>query len=96
MDDFVTLLPEYKKSAVEMCVMANMTYEQAAQKISEHRGINTDKKTVWRWARQGVEEVKTWLMASPWVGALTNGKIPVEYLDKTSSINLPWEEDDGS
>lgn len=79
-----------------MCVMAGLTYEEAARTISVYRGIQTDKKTVWRWARQGVEEIKDWLVASPWVGALTNGKIPVEYLDKSLSISLPWEEDDGS
>lgn len=79
-----------------MCVMAGLTYEEAARKISAHRGIETDKKTVWRWAKQGVEEIKDWLIASPWVGALTNGKIPVEYLDAAKSIDLPWEEEDGS
>ena len=93
LDAFVSNLPEYHKSAVEMCVMSNITYEAAAETISILRGVQTDKKTVWRWARAGVEQVKEWLMQSPWVGPVTDGKIPVEYLDRIKEVSLPWEED---
>jgi hypothetical protein len=95
LDSFVSQLEEYKKSAVEMCVMSKMTYEEAAEHISVARGIETDKKTVWRWARAGLEDLRSWLMDSPWVSPLTNGKIPVESLDKMIDILLPWEDDDG-
>jgi hypothetical protein len=93
---FIQYVPEYKKSAVEMCVMSQMTYEAAAETVSIMRGVHTDKKTVWRWAKAGLEDIKKMLINSPWVNAATNGKIPVELLDPAIPIDLPWEEDDGS
>lgn len=96
LDNFVQHLPEWKRSAVQMCIMSRMTYEQAAQEISVLRGKKTDKKTVWRWAQEGVEELKTWLTKSFWVSHITNGKIPVESLEESRPINLPWEQEDGS
>ena len=92
---FVNNVPEYKKSAVEMCIMSQMTYEAAASIITTQRGVDTDKKTVWRWAKAGLEDIKGMLIRSPWVNAATSGKIPVEFLDPSIPINLPWEEDDG-
>lgn len=92
-DDFLQFVPEWKRSAVQMTIMSKWTYEEAARKISELRGVPTDKKTVWRWAQQGLEIVKKYLMASPWVGAITDNKIPVEYLDEQKEIYLPWRED---
>lgn len=91
LDTFVNLLPEWKRSAVQMCVMSRMTYEEAAKEISKLRGKPTDKKTVWRWARSGLEDLKKWLIKSPWVGDMTNKKIPVESIQKKKPINLPWE-----
>jgi hypothetical protein len=96
MDNFVNLLPEWKRSAVQMCIMANMTYEKAAEEISMLRGKQTDKKTVWRWARAGVEDLKVWLMKSPWVGAMTNDKIPVDAIDDKKPVSLPWRRSNGS
>ena len=92
---FVQQVPEYKRSAVEMCVMSQITYEAAAETISIMRGVKTDKKTVWRWAQAGLEDIKAMLIRSPWVNAATAGKIPVEFLDPEIPINLPWEENDG-
>ena len=92
---FVQHVPEYKRSAVEMCVMSQITYEAAAEVISVMRGTPTDKKTVWRWAKAGLEDIKGMLIRSPWVNAATNGKIPVEFLDPSIPIDLPWEDDDG-
>ena len=91
---FIEQVPEYKKSAVEMCVMSQITYEAAAETISTLRGVRTDKKTVWRWAQAGLEDIKAMLIRSPWVNAATAGKIPVEFLDPEIPISLPWEEDD--
>lgn len=90
-DDFIQFVPEWKRSAVQMTVMSKLTYEEAAEKISVMRGVPTDKKTVWRWAQEGLQIVKDYLIASPWVGAMTNGKIPVEYLDDSKEIYLPWK-----
>jgi len=96
LDNFVKELPEYKRTAVEMCIMSRITYEEAAEHISIMRGIPTDKKTVWRWAQSGLEDMKKWLMDSPWVAALTEGKIPVELLDASIPVGLPpWEDEDG-
>lgn len=92
-DDFIQFVPEWRRSALQMTVMSQLTYEEAAEKITELRGVRTDKKTVWRWAREGAEIVKDYLMASPWVGAMTDGKIPVEYLDESKQVYLPWSND---
>lgn len=96
LDTFVKNLPEWKKSAVQMCVMSNMTYEQAAEHISELRGKRTDKKTVWRWARSGLEDLKVWLVKSPWVFYMTNSKIPVQRFDTKKPIQPPWKLNNGS
>jgi DNA-directed RNA polymerase specialized sigma24 family protein len=95
LDNFVQHLPEWKRTAVLMCVMSGITYEEAAKEISTLRGVKTDKKTVWRWARAGVEDLKTWLTKSFWVSHITNGKIPVAALEHTKPISLPWEKQDG-
>jgi hypothetical protein len=96
MDNFIKQLPVLKRAAVEMCIMSQMTYEQAAEKISLIRGIETDKKTVWRWAQSGLEDIKSWLIDSPWVSAITEGRIPVDMLDPSIPVGLqPWEEDNG-
>lgn len=92
-DDFLQFVPEWRRSALQMTVMSKLTYEEAAEKITELRGVRTDKKTVWRWAQEGAEIVKDYLIASPWVGAITSGKIPVQYLDESKDIYLPWRED---
>ena len=95
LDTFVNLLPEWKRSAVQMCIMSNMTYEEAAYEISGLRGKRTDKKTVWRWAKSGVEDMRKWLVKSPWVGHMTNKKIPVESIDTNKPVALPWEQNNG-
>ena len=96
LDAFIELLPENHKSAVEMCIMSQMTYEEAAEIMTVRRGIKTDKKTVWRWAKAGGKQIRDWLIETPWVGPLTNNKIPVGNLEDSLSFDLPWEEDDGS
>ena len=73
-DHFVSKLPEPQKSAVEMCIMHKITYEEAAEKISIDRGIRTDKKTVWRWAQQGVETLGKMFDAAKWTAAIS--KVP--------------------
>lgn len=95
LDNFVQSLPEWKRTSVLMCVMSNITYEQAAKEISAMRGVKTDKKTVWRWAKAGLEDLKEWLSKSFWVSHITNGKIPIEILESSKPINLPWEKKDG-
>lgn len=95
-DNFVNQLPEWKRSAVQMCIMANLTYEEAAEEISVLRGKKTDKKTVWRWAKAGVEDMKKWLVKSPWVAAMTNDKIPVQKIDSRKPVVIPWRIDNGS
>lgn len=95
LDVFLSLLPDNHRNAVEMCIMANLTYEEAAERISIQRGIKTDKKTVWRWARAGMSQLQKWLSDSPWVEPLTNGKIPVDRLKTTLTADLPWEDNDG-
>lgn len=73
--NFVDKLPEPQKSAVEMCIMAGMTYEEAATHISAQRGIVTHKKTVWRWAKQGVNMLAKMFQNAGWAGAISP-KVP--------------------
>ena len=97
LDNFIKQLPPLKRAAVEMCVMSQMTYEQAAEHIAVMRGVATDKKTVWRWAQSGLEDIKSWLIDSPWVAAITEGKIPVDMLNASLPVGIaPWEDDSGS
>ena len=96
LDNFIKELPPLKRAAVEMCVMSQMTYEEAAEHISLMRGVPTDKKTVWRWAQAALEDLKKWLMDSPWVAAITEGRIPIDMLDASLPVGLaPWEDEDG-
>jgi DNA-directed RNA polymerase specialized sigma24 family protein len=71
----VDRLPEWERSSVEMTVMYKMTYEEAAKEISLRRGVKTDKKTVWKWSRRGMEKLKEW-MEQPWVHNITGGRVP--------------------
>jgi len=71
----VEMLPEWERSSVEMTVMYKMTYEQAAKEISVRRGKKTDKKTVWKWSRRGMEQLRVWL-EQPWVHNITGGRVP--------------------
>lgn len=96
LDDFVNLLPEWQRSAVQMTIMSKMTFQEAAEYITKMRGISTHKKTVWRWAQKGVAQIKEWLVAAPWVATITRDKIPVQQIDVSIPVNLPWEENDGS
>lgn len=75
MDNFVSRLPQPQKSAVEMCIMAGMTYQEAADHISVQRGIMTHKKTVWRWAKQGVNMLGEMFRSAGWAGAISP-KVP--------------------
>jgi hypothetical protein len=95
LDVFVSLLPDNQRNAVQMCIMANLTYEEAAERISLQRGKRTDKKTVWRWARAGAEQLRLWLSDSSWVAPLTDNKIPVDRLRNSLPFDLPWEESNG-
>ena len=58
-----------------MCIMAGMTYEEAARHISVQRGVDTHKKTVWRWAKQGVEMLAMMFKSAGWAGAISP-KVP--------------------
>jgi len=95
MDNFIKQLPPLKKAAVEMCVMSQMTYEEAAKHLTTMRGVKTDKKTVWRWAQSGVKDLRKWLIESHWVAAITEGRIPVDMLNASIPVDLPWEDNDG-
>jgi len=92
-EKFVDQLPEWQRSAVQMTVMSQYTYEEAAEVISGLRGVPTDKKTVWRWARKGIQSIKEWLAVSPWVGAIPHHKIPVSFIDFSTPVFLDEEED---
>lgn len=70
LDQFAKHVPEPQKTAMEMCVMKRMTYKEAAEYFTRQRGKKTDPKTVWRWARQGVEIMRAMLARTQWAGAM--------------------------
>lgn len=72
--NFVDKLNEPRKTAVKMCIMQGISYAEAAETISVLRGIQTDPKTVWRWAQQGVQSVGRMLQAAKWTSEVT--KVP--------------------
>lgn len=76
-DYFVSQLEEPLRSSVEMCVMQNIPYAEAAKYIGEMRGKTTDPKTVWRWAKQGVGQLGRMFEAAKWTGAI-EPRIPEE------------------
>ena len=67
---FVEQLEEPKRTAVQMCVMQGHSYAQAARVIGEERGRDTDPKTVWRWARKGLQDLARMLDAAKWAPAI--------------------------
>lgn len=74
-DNFMDKIPEPQRSAVQMCIMSRMTYEQAAEILTLERGIQTDRKTVWRWAQQGKDMMGRMLEAARWTSAMSP-KVP--------------------
>jgi DNA-directed RNA polymerase specialized sigma24 family protein len=68
-------LPEPQKSAVEMCIMKNMSYREAAEWFSIERNYETHKKTVWRWAQSGIRMLRSMLEEASW-GAAIEPRIP--------------------
>jgi DNA-directed RNA polymerase specialized sigma24 family protein len=69
-DQFLQRVPEPQRSAVEMCVMKRVTYKEAAEWFTVHRGVRTDPKTVWRWAQRGTEMLAGMLQAASWASAV--------------------------
>lgn len=69
-DHFLQRLPPMHRAAVEMCVMSGMTYNDAAERLSAERGIDTDPKTVWRWARKGVDQLTEMFDNAKWAASL--------------------------
>ena len=67
---FLEQLEEPQRSAVEMCIMKRMTYKEAAEWFTIERGRKTDPKTVWRWARQGVERLGRMFRNAKWTTAI--------------------------
>lgn len=70
MGHFVEQLPEPQRSAVEMCVMKNMSYREAAEWFSIERNYETHKKTVWRWAQSGLKMLRAMLKEASWGAAI--------------------------
>jgi DNA-directed RNA polymerase specialized sigma24 family protein len=68
--NFLDQIPEPQRTAVEMCVMSLMTYDEAAQYFSAIRGRPTHRKTVWRWAKSGVEMLGRMLKEAKWAAEI--------------------------
>jgi DNA-directed RNA polymerase specialized sigma24 family protein len=72
---FLEQLEEPQRTAVEMCIMKRMTYKEASDWFTAERGMQTDPKTVWRWAQQGVQRLATMFEKAHWVSAI-EPKVP--------------------
>jgi DNA-directed RNA polymerase specialized sigma24 family protein len=73
---FMEQLPEPQKSAVEMCIMKNMSYREAAEWFSIERNFETHKKTVWRWAQSGIKMLRSMLEEASWGAAIEPRILP--------------------
>jgi len=69
-DNFLKKLEPHERAAVQMCVMERYSYAQAAEWFTQERGIKTDRKTVWRWARNGVQKLSGMFERAGWVAQL--------------------------
>lgn len=69
-DHFIQRLPDLHRAAVEMCIMQNVTYADAAEILSVQRGVRTDPKTVWRWAQKGVAQLAEMFDNAKWTASL--------------------------
>lgn len=70
LDRLVERLPEHQRQALRGTVMAGMSYAEVG------RLMGRDRKTVWRWARQGAEQVGVWLADTPWLRVLVADQLP--------------------
>lgn len=66
------------KASLQMTIMERLTYERAAELLSEEMGRKLDRKQVWRWAQKGLEQMQSWLEDLSWVTELSP-KIPVSH-----------------
>lgn len=69
-DHFIQRLPDNHRAAVEMCIMNNITYADAAEHFTVMRGMKTDPKTVWRWAQKGVAQLTEMFANAKWAATM--------------------------
>ena len=69
-DNFMKKLDYNERVAVEMCIMQRHSYGEAARWFTQDRGIKTDPKTVWRWARKGLGKLSGMFERAGWVAQL--------------------------
>ena len=84
----VEKLDEPDRSCVSACVMKGISYREAAEIIEIEVGRLVDKKTVWRWTQRGVDQLRVWLEATPWVGILVGDRIPLPPSDERVTGDL--------
>lgn len=69
-DNFLQKLEPNERVAVQMCIMEGQSYGEAAKWFTIERGIKTDPKTVWRWARKGLAKLTSMFDKAGWVAQL--------------------------
>lgn len=69
-DYFLKKLDDNERIAVQMCVMEGYSYNEAAKWFTEERGRPTDRKTVWRWARNGLQKLEGMFGRAGWAAQL--------------------------
>ena len=85
-DDVLTLivqamvdrLPEPDRSCVRMTVMSRLSYAEAGRLLGVDLGRAgaVDPRTVWRWARRGVDLLRVSLAESPWAADMLVDRVP--------------------
>lgn len=64
----VELLPDERhRVAVQLTQMQGLTYSDAAELMVPVHGRRPHPKTVWTWARDGLEQLAGWVDTTPWL-----------------------------
>lgn len=78
------------RSAVELTQLEGISYADAAELMVADLGYRPDPKTVWLWARNGVEQMTAWVQTTPWMAELMPS-MPIEH-PTTATDPVPLED----
>lgn len=89
-DRLVERLQEPDRTCVHMSIMAGCTFQETADLLSEERWLAdpdappVHRKTAWKWAQRGLDQVKAWLVGTPWLLEMLAGQVPVDRPERES------------
>ena len=72
----VARLREPDRDCVVMVSMHGMTYDEAAELLHPELGRRVHRKTIWRWAQRGLDQLRDELAGSSWAAILLADRLP--------------------